>query len=132
MAIHDIIKTFIIVKSLISSHFKSSSRSIVAAGTKIPDSSVSDDEEDAASDELLDDDSRTIEGSEEIMITAEKWAAVETAFGDKRDDHAIFCEWLDGTSPKNIAEGFEIPVTEVNNALKRGTRIVKTLFNKQL
>jgi DNA-directed RNA polymerase specialized sigma24 family protein len=120
-----------IIKSLISSHFKSSTRSIVIAGTKIGDNNANEDEE-GATDELLDDDIRTIEGPEEIMITCEKWAAIDTAFGLKRDDHAIFCEWLDGSPPKQIAEGFDIPVTEVNNAIKRGTRIVKILFNKQL
>ncbi len=121
-----------IVKSLISSHFKSSTRSIVAAGTRIGDSDVNEDEEGVISDKLLYDDIRTIEGPEEITIKAEKWAAIDAAFGQKRDDHAIFCEWLDGSPPKSIAEGFDIPVTEVNNAIKRGTRIVKTLFNKQL
>lgn len=116
-----------VVKSLISSHFKSSTRSIINAGGK------ADEETDAArdeanDDEILDDDYQTTQGPEEILITAETWQEVAEAFGDKKDDHAIFCEWLDSSPPRDIAEAWDIPVTEVNNAVKRGIRIVRTYY----
>lgn len=117
-----------IVKSLISSHFKSSSRSIVKAGGETEEMVENTSDEN----QLLIDDNCITESPEEVIINAENWAAIEKAFGQNRDDHAIFCEWLDSTPPRKIAEGYDIPVTEVNNAIKRGTRIVRTLFNKQL
>lgn len=120
-----------IVKSLISSHFKSSSRSIVKAGGKA-DEFVDNATDQNDSDELLSDDSLVTESPEELLIEVENWVAIEEAFGQNKDDHAIFCEWLDGTPPRKIAEGYEIRPLEVYNAIKRGTRIVRTLFNKQL
>lgn len=119
-----------VVKSLMSSHFKSSSRSIIKAGGKADEETVTASDE-ANDDDLLDDDSRTIEGTDEILMTAEIWQEVALAFGDKKDDHAIFCEWLDNSPPRDIADAWDIPVTEVNNAIKRGIRIVRTFYNKK-
>ncbi|SDF43665.1 DNA-directed RNA polymerase specialized sigma subunit, sigma24 family [Mucilaginibacter pineti] len=119
-----------VVKSLISSHFKSSTRSIVKAGGSSDETTVIAGD-DANDDELLSDDVRTIEGADEILIAQETWQEIESAFGDNKDDHAIFCEWLDNSPPRTIAEVWDIPVSEVNNAIKRGIRIVKTLYKKQ-
>jgi DNA-directed RNA polymerase specialized sigma24 family protein len=116
-----------VVKSLISSHFKSSTRSIVKAGGNA-DQTTQRAGDDANDDELLSDDVRTTESPEEVLIGLETWQEIERAFGDKKDEHAIFCEWLDGSPPRVIAESLEIPVSEVNNAVKRGTRIVRTLY----
>lgn len=119
-----------VVKSLISSHFKSSARSIIKAGGTVDVETVTASDE-ANDDEILDDDSRTTEGPDEILINTETWQEVAIGFGDKKDDHAIFCEWLNSSPPRNIAEAWNIPVTEVNNAIKRGIRIVRTLFDKK-
>ncbi len=83
-------------------------------------------------DRLLNDDILRNESPEEILINAEDWLAIHKAFGKHIDDHAIFCEWLDSTPPREIADGFNISASEVYNAIRRGTRIVRTLFNKQL
>jgi DNA-directed RNA polymerase specialized sigma24 family protein len=119
-----------VVKSLISSHFKSSVRSIVKAGGNSDVTAVvsSDNANDG---EILRDDFGTIEGPDEIFIAQETWQQIELAFGEKKDDHMIFCEWLDNTPPRTIADALEIPVSDVNNAINRGIRIVKTLFKRQ-
>jgi len=119
-----------VIKSLISSHFKSSSRSIIKAGGKADEDTITASDE-ANDDDILDDDSRTTEAPDEILMTAETWQEVASAFGDKKDDHAIFCEWLDNSPPRTIAEGLDIPISEVNNAIKRGIRIVRTFYNKK-
>lgn len=120
-----------VVKSLISSHFKSSKRSIINAGGKEEEETVAASDK-ANNDEILVDDYQTTQGPDEILMSAETWQEVAEAFGDKKDDHAIFCEWLDSSPPRNIAEAWDIPVTEVNNAIKRGIRIVRTYYkNKQ-
>lgn len=119
-----------VVKSLISSHFKSSSRSIVTAGRE-KDSTVFAGAEDESLTEIeIESQDGLTESPEEIMISNEYWEAIERAFAEFKDEYAIYSEWLDGTPPRIIAETFEIPVNEVNNAIKRGTRIVKTLFKK--
>jgi len=119
-----------VVKSLISSHFKSSTRSIIKAGGKSDEETVKASDE-ANDDDILDDDTRTTPGADEILMTAEMWQELASAFGDKKDDHAIFCEWLDSSPPRDIAEAWDIPVTEVNNAIKRGIRIVRTFYNNK-
>lgn len=119
------------MKSLISSHFKSSSRSIVKAGHE-KDSTVFAGAEDENLTEIeIESQDGFTESPEEIMISKEYWEAIERAFAEFKDEYAIYSEWLDGTSPRIIAEAFEIPVNEVNNAIKRGTRIVKTLFKNK-
>ncbi|GAB2977269.1 hypothetical protein GCM10027049_10380 [Mucilaginibacter puniceus] len=121
----------LIIKSLISNHFKSSKRSVVKAGGDADNIiNAQDSFDDPINDELLSDDSRTTE-TEEVLIDDEDWKRIETAFGEFKDDYAIFSEWLEGSPPRVIAESFEISVSDINNAIKKGKRIVKTLFNKQ-
>jgi DNA-directed RNA polymerase specialized sigma24 family protein len=121
----------LIVKSLISSHFKSSKRSVVKSGGEVSQVESSPDSDDSLNDELLNDDYRTTESPEEIIINEEDWKRIEIAFGEFKDEYAIFSEWLEGNPPRIIAESFEVPVSDINNAIKKGKRIVKTLFNKQ-
>ena len=121
----------LIIKSLISSHFKSSKRSIVNAGGDYDKTNDVQDSEFFANEELLGNDIRTTESPEEILINEENWKKIEIAFGDFKDEYAVFSEWLEGSPPRVIAESFEIPVNDVNNAIKKGKRIVKTLFSKQ-
>jgi DNA-directed RNA polymerase specialized sigma24 family protein len=91
----------------------------------------STDSDDPINDELLSDDTRTTESPEEIIIKEEDWKRIEMAFGEFKDEYAIFSEWLEGNPPRIIAESFEVPVSDINNAIKKGKRIVKTLFKKQ-
>jgi DNA-directed RNA polymerase specialized sigma24 family protein len=122
----------LIIKSLISNHFKASKRSVVNAGGDYDKTNnMPDNSDDSLNDELLSDDIRTTESPEEILINEEDWKKIEVAFGESKDEHAIFSEWLEGNPPRTIAESLEIPVSDVNNAIKKGKRIVKTLFSKQ-
>lgn len=116
-----------VVKSLLSSHFKSSKRSIVSAG-QIAQENI----EQLVQIELSDSDERSSESPEELYINNEQWELIEDAFGDNKDDYTIFCLWLDDIPPREISSELELSVQEVNNALKRGMRIVKNKFKKQL
>jgi DNA-directed RNA polymerase specialized sigma24 family protein len=120
-----------VVKSLISSHFKSSSRSIVSAGGAtelLSDSEEYDKFENY--DELTDEEIRIRDIPDEIFIENEFWEMIEKSFGENKDDHAIFSEWLQGASRKEISKGLDIPMNEINNSIKRGLRIVKKTFKK--
>jgi hypothetical protein len=120
-----------IVKSLISSHFKTSSHSIVYSGIQADNTLIAGDEgSEFLNYVTLEAESPAIESAEEIIINAEKWTIIEKAFGNSTNDYIIFSEWLDGSPPKLIGESFEISVIEVNNAIKRGKRIVKSLYAK--
>ena len=117
-----------VVKSLISSHFKSSSRSIVNAGG--PNELLSDSEEYDNYDELTDEQIRIRDLPDEILIENEFWDKIEKSFGENKNDHAIFCEWLEGSSRRQISKEWDIPINEINNSIKRGLRIVKKIFTK--
>lgn len=117
-----------VVRSLISSHFKSSSRSLVKAGGEFDQTVFAGNGDDF---DELSEESHVVESPEEIFITAETWDRIEKAFGEKKDDYVIYNEWISGSPPREIAEILEIPVSEINNAIKRGTRIVSTLFKKE-
>ena len=122
-----------VVKSLISSHFKSSTKSIVTSG-KVNEDKSNLNEEETLNDghsELLSDDARTTESPEQVLITTEDWSKIESSFGLDNDGYVIYCEWLEGNPPRDIAEGLGIPVSEVYNSIKKGKRIVVKLFNKQ-
>lgn len=114
-----------IVKSLISSHFKSSVRSLVQAGGDTQELI----EQSGNNDEVA---YGTEPSPEEVIINEEKWQAIKDAFADNGNDYVIYCEWLDGLPPREIAEALELPVRDVYNAIRKGTRIVKELFRKQL
>ena len=67
---------------------------------------------------------------DEILVENEFWKKIEEAFGENKDDHTIFCEWLEGSPRRDISRDLEIPITEVNNSIKRGLRIVKRIIAK--
>lgn len=119
-----------VVKSLISNHFKTSSKSIVVSGKEKNDIGGLDEEEAFTDSEPLSTDNRTTESPEQIMITTEDWLKIENGFGEDNDGFVIYCEWLEGSPPRDIAESLDIPVSEVNNSIKKGKRIVVNLFNK--
>jgi|GEM_PF-2419050 len=121
-----------VVKSLISSHFKSSNRSIVNSGqeTNVTEFAPAYEDE-AAPIENQADEIGTDENPELVLINNETLEEIEKAFGDDNDSYIIFCEWLEGSPPRDIAEAFEIPVTEIYNAIKKGKRTTQKLFNKR-
>lgn len=110
-----------IVKSLISSHLKSSQRSAVRK-KKATDETAEPDTLTAAiqiSDE---------ETPEQIIISDENWKQIESDFGMDEIGFLVFCEWIDEVSPRKIAENYGIAVNDVYNALKKGRRILKKIF----
>jgi hypothetical protein len=112
-----------VVKSLISSHIKSSSRAVVRKSPITTQSEFLEDVENSS-------DIPDTENPEAILITDENWKALESGFGDDVDGFIIFCEWLDGTKPKDIATGYSINTTSVYNTTKKGIRLLrKILFN---
>ncbi len=119
-----------VVKSLISSHFKSSKKSVVER-SKESTILIGASENEISDFEDANGDITISESPEEILISNENWEAIEKAFDQSKDEYVVFSEWLDGNPPRVIAESLEIPVNEVNNAIKKGKRIVKTLFKKQ-
>lgn len=117
-----------VVKSLISSHFKSSSRSIISAGgpETIIDTYDFNDYDELSDEEIRQNDMLP----DEILVENEFWIKIEEAFGESKDDHTIFCEWLEGSPRRDISRDLEIPITEVNNSIKRGIRIVKKIITR--
>lgn len=113
-----------VVKSLLSSHFKSSSRSIVNAGGS--EKLLVDSDEHEEYDELSDEEIRIRDIPDEILIEEQFWDKIAEAF-ENIDDHTIFCEWLEGSPRREIAKDLDIPIKEINNSIKRGLRIVKKL-----
>jgi hypothetical protein len=110
-----------IVKSLISSHLKTSLRSSVRKEKMIDP--VGDSETLKSAIGLLD------EGTpDQILLSTENWKQIETEFGDDEIGFLIFCEWVDEIPPRKIADNYDIDVKDVYNALKRGRRILKKIF----
>ena len=108
-----------IVKSLISSHLKSSLRSVIRK--------TSGDFNDT---DVLEFDSETIyeNAPDEILITAEIWVQIEKEFGEDDIGFLIFCDWIDLIPPRTIASNYAINVKEVYNALKRCRRVIQKIF----
>lgn len=108
-----------IVKSLISSHLKSSQRAIVrkTAG-------------DFNETDVLELASKVINENspDEILIKAETWAQIEKEFGEDDIGFLIFCDWVDLIPPRTIAANYAIDVKEVYNAFKRCRRVTQKIF----
>ena len=112
-----------VVKSLIWSHIKSSSRAPVRKTATV--SKVDFLDEVDGSLEISDSDN-----PETLIITGENWKALENGFGDDVDGFIIFCEWLDGVPPRDIAANCNTDVTTIYNVTKKGKRLLlKILFN---
>jgi len=111
-----------IVKSLISSHLKSSAR--VGVRKQKVSEEVREPDNITAASHLLDD-----ETPEQVIITDENWKQIEKEFGEDEIGFLIFCEWVDEVPPRTIAGNYKIDVTDVYNALKRGRRILKRVFS---
>ena len=110
-----------IVKSLISSHLKSSARSAVRK-EKVTDE-IGEPEKLKSAKHLPDE-----ETPEQIIISTENWKQIEAEFGDDEIGFLVFCEWVDEVPPRTIAGNYDIDVKDVYNALKRGRRILQKVF----
>lgn len=110
-----------IAKSLISSQLKSSNRSAVRTQT-ISDQMETEEDLSFVTEMASDD------NPEEALITQENWKCIESEFGVDELGFLILCEWIDELPPRTIAENYNIDIKEVNNALKRGRRIIKKVF----
>ena len=110
-----------IVKSLISSHLKSSTRSVVRKQKVMGE--IEEPEKLKSARHLHDE-----ETPEQIIINDENWKQIEVEFGEDEIGFLIFCEWVDETPPRTIADNYDIDVKDVYNALKRGRRIIQKIF----
>jgi len=110
-----------IVKSLISSHMKSSARSAVRK-EKVTDE-IGGPEKLKSAKHLLDE-----ETPEQIIISEENWKEIEAEFGNDEIGFLVFCEWVDEVPPRTIASNYDIDIKDVYNALKRGRRIIQKVF----
>jgi hypothetical protein len=108
-----------VIRSLISNHFKASDRSKVrkaeSVGDPIAEALLLDD----VKQELTEDDPET------ILISEEGWKQIELQFNEDIEGFLVFCEYLDGHPPREIAKSLSIDVTLVYNTVKRGLRILK-------
>jgi hypothetical protein len=112
-----------VVKSLIWSHIKSSGRTPVKKTAAVNQTEFLEDVEGSL--EILDP-----ENPETLYISGENWKALESGFGDDMDGFIIFCEWLDGVPPREIAAKYETNVSTIYNVTKKGKRLLlKILFN---
>lgn len=119
-----------IVKSLLSSHFKTSSKSIVSAQEDVGDQK--DDTMDGGVNVEINGELKVFDDSpEEIIIVAEKWKEIETSFGDDSDGFVIFSDWLDGNTPRDIASAYGFDIKDVYNSIRKGKRNVKSLYMRR-
>lgn len=116
-----------IVKSLLSSHFKSSKRSIVSTQKDYQLESSCETEEEIFT--AIYNDIEVYDSSpEEIMISNEKWLEMETLFGENDEAYLIFSEWLEGKPPRQIAEDYSQNVTDIYSIVRKGKQIIKSLY----
>lgn len=109
-----------VVKSLISSHLKTSSKSIVKKET-FAVANIAENID--ACEDLV-----SFDNPEEIIISNEKWQEVEAEFGDDADGFIICCEWFDGVAPREIAKQYYIDVTTVYKKIRKGKAIITKIF----
>jgi DNA-directed RNA polymerase specialized sigma24 family protein len=116
-----------IVKSLISNHFKKSTRaaSVVKKNAPLPPGGKEAEDLESAVD-IADG-----EDPEDIMIHDEQWRRLEAAFEEDAEGYLIFCDWLEGKPPRNIAEEYQTDVKNVYNITKRGKRFFKKILLDQ-
>lgn len=110
-----------IVKSLISSHIKSSSKK-PAKEQLVSESNVVDHNEDI-------DDHLQVADTEldEVLILEEHWSYIDGQFVDDDDGLIIFYDWLDNIPPREIASKYGKDISFVYNAMKRGKRVIASL-----
>lgn len=120
----------LIVKSLLSSHFKSSTKSIVTIQKRHQLEQGVETENEIIT--LVDSNLEILDDSpEEIIIKNEKWLEIENSFGKNEDGFIVFSDWLDGNSPRDIATAYNFNIKDVYNAIRNGKRYIKLLYNKK-
>ncbi len=120
----------LIVKSLLSNHFKSSSKSIVTIQKQHQVEQGIEVESEIIT--LVDSNLEILDDSpEEIIINNERWTEIEHSFGKNEDGFVIFSDWLDGNSPRDIATAYNFNIKDVYNAIRNGKRYIKLLYNKK-
>lgn len=112
-----------VVKSLISSHIKSSTRA-AAVVKKASDSVKIEEAEDL--DAAID--AQDMEDPEQILISDENWKRLETDFGEDMEGFLIFYDWLDGKPPREIAEAYNTDSKNIYNIIKRGKRLLQKIL----
>lgn len=112
-----------VVKSLISSHIKSSTR--VAAVVKKASGSVKIEEAEDLDAAI---DAKNMEDPEQILISDENWKRLETDFGEDMEGFLIFYDWLDGKPPREIAEAYNTDSKNIYNIIKRGKRLLQKIL----
>jgi RNA polymerase sigma factor (sigma-70 family) len=111
----------LVVKSLISNHIKSSRSSPVRTKDLLESMATEEGGEDGTS--FVD-----YSNQEEVIVSAERWSEIESAFGEDQDGFIFFTDWLDETSPREIAANYNVDVNTVNNKIRKGKRIITKLF----
>ncbi len=109
-----------VVKSLISSHLKSSGRRPIVQELELAERG--DDTDDSQRDQ-----SDYADETDELRITEAHWSYIEQQFVDDDDGLLVFYEWLDGSPPREIAASCNLEVKDVYNVIKKVKRVIKSL-----
>lgn len=112
-----------VVKSLISSHIKSSTRAAAVIKKASGTFAVEEAEDLSAAIEAQD-----TEDPEQILISDENWKRLETAFGEDMEGFLIFYDWLDGKPPRQISEDYGTDNKNIYNVIKRGRRLLQKIL----
>lgn len=109
-----------VVLSLVRNHLKKSKKSpVLSEDTQSQDfqdsNSYQDDEYDSSS---------------EATLTDDDWNRLERAFIGDDDGYIFFTDWLNGVTPREIAENYQIDVTVIYEKIRKGKKLAKRLFTK--
>lgn len=109
-----------VVKSLISSHLKSSGRRPIVQELELT-------ERGGDTDDSPRDQSDYADETDELRITEAQWSYIEQQFVDDDDGLLVFYEWLDGSPPREISASCNLEVKDVYNVIKKVKRVIKSL-----
>ncbi len=112
-----------IAKSLISNHFKKSTRAAAVVKKTVSPGNIEEPEDLESAAEVADS-----EDPEHILINDEHWNQLETAFGEDVASFLIFYDWLDGKPPRDIAQDYQTDVKSVYKITKKGQRFLKQIL----
>lgn len=110
-----------IVKSIISSHLKSSSR--MPFVQQLVEEKEPDDPNatDTSTQYFYDDESET------LCIKEAHWAFIEEHFIEDDDGLIIFYDWIEGLPPREISSQYGIEIKHVYNVIKKCRRVIVSL-----
>lgn len=109
-----------VVKSLISSHLKSSGRRPIVQELELAETGGDTDDSPRDQSDYADE-------TDELRITEAHWSYIEQQFVDDDDGLLVFYEWLDGSPPREIAASCNLEVKDVYNVIKKVKRVIKSL-----